>query len=372
MRKIYLIIGIAALAIMTSCSKERVVDSEVAKQGNCIGFTTYKAITKGNPVDNNNEFKEVGNSFGVVAYEIGATSPYIGNTTEGIKIIAKTATPSNIWDYENQSEMAFWPAAKSNFIAYFPFAHNAISNKSFTNGSLSFDYSVPATEADQVDVMFATALDITKPANNTVTLPFKHALTQVHFKVATKTERLRVDIAVNGITIYNINSQGKFTIPTVDTDNGWTAVSNPTNYIVSNDVVVTGSYVGTNKAYTQVGSSDKALMLIPQIFTAWSPASDATTPALDESGAYVKLSCKIYQMLADGITKQYLVGTETSFSDVYIPFSSKNGANELWGRSKKVTYNMIIGAGNTLLDPIIFDTSVDTWVDADGGEIENQ
>ncbi|MEG0692210.1 MAG: fimbrillin family protein [Oscillospiraceae bacterium] len=373
MKKNCLFIGVATLALMASCSKESVVDSEITKPSNAIGFSSYKTVSRGNPVDDNTEFMTEGNAFGAVAYEVGATSPYMGTPSEGIRIVAKTATPSNIWDYSNPSDMAYWPAAASNFIAYYPYAHTAITNKAFTNGSLSFDYAVPATEAEQVDVMFATALDQTKPAgSNMVKMPFKHALTQVHFKIATKTARLKVDVAANGITIYNIKSIGKFTIPTVNTDNGWTNITTPTNYVVTNDAV-TGSFVGeTTKTYTQVGSADKALILIPQTFTAWTPAADATAPAQGETGAYVKLSCKIYQMLADGTTKQYLVGSADTFADVYIPFSSQKDGTEVWNRSKKVTYNMLIGAGNTLLDPIMFETEVEAWVDADGGEIENQ
>lgn len=372
MKKNHLIIGIATLALMASCSNESVVDTEITKPSNAIGFSSYKTVSRGNPVDDNTEFMTEGNAFGAVAYEEGASSPYMGTPSEGVQIIAKTASGKTIWDYSKPSDMAYWPAVASNFIAYYPYAHDAITEKAFTNGSLSFKYAVPATEAEQVDVMFATALNQTKPANsNMVKMPFKHALTQVHFKVATKTARLKVDVAANGITICNIKSIGKFTIPT-DAGNGWTNITTPTNYVVTNDAV-TGSFVGeTTKTYTQVGSADKALILIPQTFTAWTPATDATSPAQGETGAYVKLSCKIYQMLADGTTKQYLVGAADTFADVYVPFSSQKEGVEMWNRSKKVTYNMLIGAGNTLLDPIMFETEVEAWVDADGGEIENQ
>ena len=55
---------LTAAAMLAGCAKNDVVDSEINKEGNLIGFSTYKNISRGNPVDDNNEFlKTTGNAF---------------------------------------------------------------------------------------------------------------------------------------------------------------------------------------------------------------------------------------------------------------------------------------------------------------------
>ena len=58
---------LTAAAMLAGCAKNDVVDSEINKEGNLIGFSTYKNISRGNPVDNNNEFLTKDNAFGVTA-----------------------------------------------------------------------------------------------------------------------------------------------------------------------------------------------------------------------------------------------------------------------------------------------------------------
>lgn len=371
-KKLLFILATATLA--ASCSKDRVIYSEQNQNSNLIGFDTYKSITKGNPIDNNIEFLTKGNKFSVTAFISTAEAPYMGTLNEGVGIISNGIS----WEYDNPAEQAYWPVGSEtlNFFGYFPYAHSSISNKIFSKTTgISFDYTVPATESEQIDLMFASALNQTKPSGvNSILIPFKHALTQIHFKVATKTERLRVDIQNNGISIHNIMSAASFTLPTSDSDNGWSAWSMPNDYTVTNGAI-TGTFVGYGTTespykYTQIGDENHALMLIPQIVSPWVPIADANIPEIGEQGAYLRISCKIYQML-DATEKVYLVGSENSFDDVYIPFSSQKDGVEVWNRSKNVSYNLMIGGGTTL-NPIEFETSVQDWIPVDGGTIENQ
>lgn len=386
MKKNYFLLAAAAIMVMASCSKESVVDSEINKESNLIGFSSYKSITRGNPVDNNTEFMTPGNTFGVSAFidTEGENGAIMGSATEGTPIICKAGSP-NFWGYLNSGDMRFWPTKgqKLDFYAYSPYAHTAITNKSFTKaGGLSFNYAVPALEANQVDVMFASVKDVEKPADNIVTMPFKHALTQVHFKVATKTNSLGIDIDANGITIHNLVSKGSFALPVAglgDGVNGWTLSTNAadvTDYIVTS-TAVSGTYVGdAGTTFTTIGSADNALMLLPQTFAA-APLTDAVTnptaydPAI--TGSYLSVKCKIYQVLGDG-TKVYEHGDADTFTTIYVPISSQKDISgtmtEVWNRGKKITYNMLIGG--SLFDPIEFATSVEEWVDADGGVIENK
>ena len=46
---------LTAAAMLAGCAKNDVVDSEINKEGNLIGISTYKNISRWNPVENNNE-----------------------------------------------------------------------------------------------------------------------------------------------------------------------------------------------------------------------------------------------------------------------------------------------------------------------------
>ena len=81
------------------------------------------------------------------------------------------------------------------------------------------------------------------------------------------------------------------------------------------------------------------------------------------TGNYLTINCKIYQKLADGI-KIYLKGSESKYAPVTVGISGE------WKRNQKITYNLNIGATGDILDPIEFETDVETWQPAKGGTIE--
>ena len=347
---------LTAAAMLAGCAKNDVVDSEINKEGNLIGFSTYKNISRGNPVDDNDEFLKDGNAFGVTAFiktagETPKASPYMGTTTEGIQIVPNGTK----WTYAQASDQAYWPVNGEllDFYAYSPYNNLAITEKTFATTGLTLDYTVPAKEADQVDLMYAVALDQKKPDNgNSVTMPFKHALTQVHFAIGTSATNLFVDVEENGIQIHKLKNTGTFASLTET----WTlnSAATPASYTVTSTAIDGAGYQVKDGAqtFTQIGSADKALMLLPQTLT-----------ANVENGNYLTISCKIYQKLADG-TKIYLHGSEENYAPVTVGISGN------WARNQKITYNLNIGATGDILDPIEFETDVETWQPAKGGTIE--
>lgn len=359
-----LLYALTAVAMLTGCAKNDVVDSEINKEGNLIGFSTYKNISRGNPVDDNNKFQAENNNFGVTAFIDDKESPYMGTVDKGIEIVF-----DGKWTYANAADQAYWPTNNEelDFYAYAPYNNTAIK-ASFSNaGGLILTYTVPATEAEQVDLMYASALDQSKPAkNNSVTLPFKHALTQVNFKIGTKTTNLKVDVEANGIQIHNLKNSGTFSTK----NETWTLTDDATaEYTVTSEEVLEASYYGNDQSkYTTIGNADNALMLLPQRF-------EAKSKELTD-GAYLTISCKIYQVLADGTTKIYLHGDAEAFAPITVGISSALPAEEggeatqIWQRNKKVTYNLLFGAGDGVLFPIEFATEVEEWQPADGGVIE--
>lgn len=352
---------LTAAAMLAGCAKNDVVDSEINKEGNLIGFSTYKNISRGNPVDNNNEFLTKDNAFGITAFiktAAGGTpnaSPYMGTTTEGIQIVSDGTK----WTYAQTSDQAYWPVNGEllDFYAYSPYGNKAITAKTFATTGLTLNYTVPAEEANQVDLMYAVAPDQKKATDkNSVTMPFKHALTQVHFAIGTSATNLFVDVEENGIQIHNLKNTGTLTTVTGLEATIWNNLTGSANYTVTTDAVNDAGYVGEDqKTFTPIGSADKALMLLPQTLTA---NADVKT------GNYLTINCKIYQKLADGITKIYLHGSESEYLPVTVGISGN------WARNQKITYNLNIGATGSILDPIEFETNVETWQPAEGGTIE--
>ena len=348
---------LTAAAMLAGCAKNDVVDSEINKEGNLIGFSTYKNISRGNPVDDNNEFLTKDNAFGVTAFiKINAVlneNPYMGTTTGGIKIVSDRAK----WTYAQASDQAYWPVNGEllDFYAYSPYGNPAITAKTFATTGLTLNYTVPAEETNQVDLMYAVATNQTKPDNgNSVTMPFKHALTQVHFAIGTSATNLFVDVEENGIQIHNLKNTGTFASST----EAWTlnTEATPASYTVTSDAINEAGYQVTNgaQAFTTIGSADKALMLLPQTL-------EANTENVG-TGNYLTINCKIYQKLADG-TKIYLKGGDSKYVPVTVGISGN------WARNQKITYNLNIGATAGILDPIEFETDVELWDLTEGGTI---
>ena len=359
----------AATLMITSCSKESIVDSDVNKATNAITFTSYTNVTKGNPVDDNSEFQAVGKTFGVSAFVSDQPEgAYMGTETKGVQIKWDGA-----WIHADAGDARYWPTGGQtlDFYAHSPFeAADAITKTAFNNETgLTIDYTVAAAEAGQVDLMFAEAIGVSKPTDKTsVELPFRHALTQIHFGIATAVDNLFIKVAANGIAINRVMSKGTFAAK----DAVWSNWAMPTLFTVTSAEMEAGYRVNAETKYKTVGSDDEALMLLPQKF-------EATTLDGKEAGtegSYLTINCRIYQMLSDGKTKSYLHGKD-DYATINVPISSarvvEGAETEVWAINNKVTYNLLIGAGSsTGFEYITFTTAVEEWVPVDGGIVENK
>ena len=108
------------------------------------------------------------------------------------------------WDYKNTSDIRYWPTQGEtlSFYAYAPYTKNGVAIPvAYTKGDgmIMTDYTVPADDAGQVDLMYASALNVAKasPAVK-VPLQFKHAMTQVRFKAKAKGDGVFIDVKENG------------------------------------------------------------------------------------------------------------------------------------------------------------------------------
>lgn len=363
MKKLILI-SLAAFA-MAGCAKESVVDSDLTKDGNKIGFTSYSNITRGNPFDNNPEFMADGNSFGVTAFISTSTAPYMGGATAGAQI----TSDGTKWDYANPSDTRFWPTNGEtlSFYAYAPFtdANRIAPSYTKTGGMIFTDYTVPTAEANQNDFMYASALDVSKatPAA-AVPLIFHHALTQVRFSIRAIASNMFIDVEANGVRLNNIYSKNTFTLG-ADAAAAWgTTPATPVAYTVTSDAI---TIEGTTAK--PLCEDTNALMLLPQEFAAW----DKQEELVSTTDAYLSINCKLYYKNQDG-TIQYLQGNADDYVTINVPFSSQDAnGNEIWKMRNKITYTLVVSGEHAGLEPIEFETTVDDWEDwnpTSGGDID--
>ena len=71
------------------------------------------------------------------------------------------------WDYKNTSDIRYWPTQGEtlSFYAYAPYTKNGVAIPvAYTKGDgmIMTDYTVPADDAGQVDLMYASALNVAK------------------------------------------------------------------------------------------------------------------------------------------------------------------------------------------------------------------
>lgn len=422
--KKYLILAVALAGVMSSCSKEDVVSTESNQASNMIGFAPYSNLnTRGTAYNGTDAFNTAGNTFGVTAFISSGTSAYLGRMDGGAQIVYG----SGVWDYASTSDSRYWPTNLEtlDFFAYSPFAGTNRSTPTITmsktDGMKFATYKVPEAIASQEDFMYASINAMSKPeTGSTVTLPFKHALTQVKFAAATLADNLFVEI--NGITINNLQSTADFTLPagvstvvteddgtdqnfilTTETGAGWTFPTDGVyaDYAATVNSPVEIAYVGTGTTtYTTITDATDVLMLLPQAFTPWATGglqdgtfavTNSTADADDANETYITISCAIYTYGyndsgdLDKTNKIYLLGSsDGTYGTIYFPLTDGDDSEDdktLWEQGKIVTYNLLFDtAGYTdpdedeedeedevqTLIKISFDVTAENWLDTTG------
>lgn len=344
------LMGMVSLAGFTSCSQdEDPVTGKAATASNVIGFNgtaDNAAGTRALPIGSANFADQVKN-FKVWGYLANGGAYYLGRTGDAGILIKNMGNGQ--WDYNNQTDMVYWPNEAMNFYAVTP-SENA--NYAFNGGLLT--YTVPTDNNAQIDLMTAKANNQTKATNKgIVNLQFQHALSQVVFKGMTKSSNLSVEIA--GITIHNVNSvmtiglNGTATTPT----------AKYANYGLGMGGTKTVAVTDASKA-VDLTAANGAMMLVPQTLTVWKDKA-STTQADAANQTYIEISCKITSKNSDGVT--YLVGTATAYDKCYVPLSGK------WEAGKRYVYTLQFGGGkdengNDRFAPITFSVNVTDWADS--------
>jgi len=355
-------------ALLMGCSDEEIANVETSSR-NAIGFNVLSnaAETRATPTTNTN-LKNT--DFDVFAFTADGTAFMGKNDTEfehdGVKIVYKNGK----WDYDNASDLRYWPTEALDFYAFNPgtvsedmmvfYSWEATKDVQKISYTCMDEYGA-GTHANY-DVMYAIAKGQTKATNNgVVKFNFKHILSQVVFKAKTQYANMRVDI--RDIKIHNIRFSGVFTLPAAaDGTGSWSSpdLTFPHAFTVVKDKSIT---VEGNTTATDISTSSPMLN-IPQELTAWtvSGASKTKKGADDAKQCYLEISCKIQQ---SGV---YLLGSASEYKAIYVPFG------DTWVAGKRHIYTLIFGGGYTdqgeaVLNPIQFDAETTGWGEAANSDV---
>ena len=350
-------------ALLMGCSDEEIANVETSSR-NAIGFNVLSnaAETRATPTTNTN-LKNT--DFDVFAFTADGTAFMGKNDTEfehdGVKIVYKNGK----WDYDNASDLRYWPTEALDFYAFNPgtvsedmmvfYSWEATKDVQKISYTCMDEYGA-GTHANY-DVMYAMAKGQTKDMNNgIVKFNFKHILSQVVFKAKTQYDNMQVDIDV--IKIHNFKFAGAFTLPAAaDGTGSWSSsdLAFPHAFTVVKNANIT---VNSNTEATDI-TTDTPMLNIPQELTAWtvSGASKTKNGADDAKQCYLEIACKIRQSGA------YLLGSASEYKTIYVPFG------DTWEQGKRHIYTLIFGGGYTdqgeaVLNPIQFDAETTGWVNA--------
>ena len=313
---------------------------------------------------------------------VTAGEQYIGvSANEGITV---TNLGSGSWK-EDAQYTAYWPAltATLNFQAIAPASDasftvaNNVANKL---AHMVATVTVPENNSLQKDILMANADKVTEESNSRkVQLNFKHVLSQVRFSVKTASQQVSGEI--EDIALCNIKQKGTVGFQGEDAGTNeadWAVVlasAEPENLTAkttySIGMVGDGTFgVAEYTTAKDMTAADGSLLMLPQTTEKWAtadgPGNAVTIEAADAAyNTYIKISCKI----KNGAT--YLVGSDNSFGEVYIPFKAE------WTMGKKYVYTINIGTGTggfdvngkPLIQPISYSVAVADWTDANS-EVE--
>ena len=358
-------------ALLMGCSDEEIANVETSSR-NAIGFNVLSnaAETRAIPTTPSNL---TDTDFDVFAFTADGTAFMGKNDTEfehdGVKIVYKNGK----WDYDNASDLRYWPTEALDFYAFNPgtvsedmmafYSWEATKDVQKISYTCMDEYGSGTTHANY-DVMYAMAKGQTKDMNNgIVKFNFKHILSQVVFKAKTQYDNMQVDI--NMIKIHNVKMGGFFTLPaTADGTGSWSdpadlpsEVSGLGKFTVVKDVNIT---VKSNTIATDI-STTTPMLNRPQELTAWKVSETATKSKLEADNAkqcYLEIACKIRQSGA------YLLGSASEYKTIYVPFG------DTWVAGKRHIYTLIFGGGyndqgEAVLNPIQFDAETTDWGNAD-------
>ncbi len=202
--KKYLFLGMAAALMFASCSNDEVV-SVSTNTNDVIKFSaTVPAATRATDLYCNNNLMSEFSVWASVTDDAGTASYMLDNV---VTVGANGATTA--------AKDQKWPA--DGTLSFY--ATNDAAAATWDGSELSFvDYTVQYGPNDQEDLLYAATPDQTSSTNGgTVSLNFRHALSQVVFKAKCSNPNLYVEVSAVGVSC--IANKGTFTLPSSTENN---------------------------------------------------------------------------------------------------------------------------------------------------------
>lgn len=254
MKKILLAVT-AALAI-TGCSQNEEFGNAAGQKAEIKMGTSV--VTRATPMVTNNfaEFRAFGYAYGADLY---------GASTKGTNILDGSFTSADQTNWTEKSGTKFyWPSeGQVVFFGYSP--SELISPNAYTyseeGGYPTIQYTVDNTITNQVDFLVAQLADQTKDSNaGGVSLAFKHALTQVVFKL--KGDDANVEYTVTNITFKDLKTSGSYSYE----KKAWTPADTP---LIDYSITLTENNIfnGGDDAAKTLEATDQLMILMPQKLT---------------------------------------------------------------------------------------------------------
>ncbi len=203
MKKTLFMLAAASLA-MTACTNTEEVELGFAQTSKQIGFVSH--VNKNTRALGNDNF----NKFSVFG------SYTKGTSTTPVQIFNKTIVTKGNDGWSYADEARYWiDGATYKFYAYSK-ENGATNTTRFEGAELTLDnYTVDGTEANQKDLVFASAVNIPgkESGNEKVPFDFKHILSKIAFNFISNFPE-DYTVAVDGVQIRNMRDKGTFTAST--------------------------------------------------------------------------------------------------------------------------------------------------------------
>ena len=158
-----------------------------------------------------------------------------------------------------------WPAGENDFLNFYAYSDedntSAYAAATGVSAHPSFTYTVPTTVADQKDLLVTAAFNQTeKTSQGKLNLEFKHALTQIAFKVKAASPTFKVK--VSKVELVGVNSVAQFAYDgTTDVVGAWSGAGTPADYAFT--VETPAKVDNTEFVSLAAAAGEGNLMMIP-------------------------------------------------------------------------------------------------------------
>ena len=369
-------ISLAALLAFASCTNEINEEGFVDKE-NTIAFNAYSSKTRAYESGDVTitEMKE--GSFGVVGYK-SDNQLYLGTTGGAIEQCWNQSNGQ--WEYQNKTEMKYWPGGTMDFYAFFPYSTSVVvasKDDSATEPVVTF-----TNETGNQDVLFTRAANVAQ--TDYVPLYFKHAFAKIK-SINIDVEAPDVEVAVSKVNILNTSTKGKIKLYNIN--------GGEISYEVTlNDEIRSFDFSTSPKTISLSNSATNGVKLFDNdanayIFatntgvqhdvrgtgkTMWDGSKDALSGKVAESGLIcLELECKVKAK------DHYYVGSESTTGKLYIPLrgtSSNSATISEFLAGRRYIYNIVMSSNvgydengdPIMLAPIRFSVNeIQDWNDVD-------